>query len=135
MTQKKVIAILPAVMSFLLAVGTMTVFRACSAKDDGTWMHCHTAQNAAAAGGFLLCILFVICIFVHASGARAALYAVGIVGAAIVFMIPGSIVSMCMMSTMRCYAVMQPYVRVMSALTIVAAAVNIVGELKNRTVK
>jgi len=123
---------MPAVLSFMLAAGTMTMFRACSAKDDGTWMHCHTAQNAAAAGGFLLCILFVICIFVHVSGFRAALYAVGIVGAAVEFMIPGSIVSMCMMNTMRCYAVMQPYVRVMSVLTIVASAVNIVGVLKNR---
>lgn len=134
MTQKRGIAFIPAALSFLLSLGTMTVFRACSVKDDGTWMHCHTAQNAAAAGGFLLCILFVSCIFVRASGARAALYAAGIVGAAIVFMIPGSIVSMCMMSTMRCYAVMQPYVRVMSALTIVAAAINIVGVFKNRTV-
>jgi len=135
MSQKKVIALIPAVISFLLAAGTMTVFRACGVKDDGTWMHCHAAQNAAAAGGFLLFILFVICIFVHASGFRAALYTAGIVGAAVVFMIPGSIMPMCMMNTMRCYAVMQPYVRVMSALTIVAAAVNIVGELKNRTVK
>lgn len=132
MSQKRVIAFIPAVLSFLLSAGTMTVFRACSAK-DGTWMHCHAAQNMAAAGGCLLCILFVVCIFVKASELRAALYAAGTTGAAVVFMIPGSIVSMCMMNTMRCYAVMQPFVRVMSVLIAAAGAINIIIALKSRT--
>lgn len=133
MSQKRSIAYIPAVLSFLLSAGTMTVFRACSAKDDGTWMHCHTAQNLAAAGGCLLCILFVVCIFVKAPERRAALYAAGTAGAAVVFMIPGSIVSMCMMNTMRCYVVMQPFVRVMSVLIAAAGAVNIIAALNCRT--
>ena len=133
MSQKRGIAFIPAALSFLLSAGTMTVFRACGAKDDGTWMHCHTAQNMAAAGGCLLCILFVICIFVKTPELRAALYAAGTTGAAVVFMIPGRIVSMCMMNTMRCYSVMQPFVRVMSVLVAVAAAINMIGALKSRT--
>ena len=125
MSGKTIIAFIPAGISFLLAAGTMTLFRACGAKDDGQWMHCHTAQNAAAAGGLLLCILFISCLFIRSIKLRTALYIIGIAGAAVVFMIPGGIVSMCMMQTMRCYAVMQPFVRVMSALIIVAALISI----------
>lgn len=125
MSKKTIVAFIPAVISFLLAAGTMTAFKACGPKEDGQWMHCHTAQNAAAAGGFLLCILFILCIFIHSFKVRTALYIVGIAGAAVVFMIPGGIVSMCMMRTMRCYAVMQPYVRVMSALTIGSTLISI----------
>ena len=131
MSGKKIIAFIPAGISFLLAAGTMTVFRACGAKEDGQWMHCHTAQNAAAAGGLLLCILFLSCLFIRSSKLRIALSVIGIVGAAAVFMIPGGIVSMCMKQTMRCYVVMQPFVRVMSVLIIVAALISVFQNRSN----
>ena len=38
----------------VLAIGVMTVFRACSAKEDGTWMHCHEVQTALAITGVIL---------------------------------------------------------------------------------
>ena len=51
MSEKKILSLLPAAFSLLMAVGTATVFRACPIKEDGTWMHCHTAQNAVVAAG------------------------------------------------------------------------------------
>ena len=41
--KKSIFAWIPAILSGLLIIGTLTVFRACGPKEDGTWMHCHTA--------------------------------------------------------------------------------------------
>ena len=46
-------------------------------------------------------------------------------------LIPGTLVTMCMMNTMRCYAVMQPFVRVMSVLVIISGAAGILAGRKD----
>lgn len=124
---KKIMTLIPAVLSLLMAAGTATVFRACAAKEDGTWMHCHTAQNAVVAAGVILFVLFVINTFVSARTLHILIYVVGIAAGVVTFLIPGVVVSMCMMNTMRCYAVMQPFVRVMSALIAVVSAAGLIG--------
>ncbi len=119
-------SVLPAVLSLILALGTMTVFHACAKKDDGTWMHCHAAQNDVAIVGIVLVVIFLAAALMQSAGLAKILGIVGIVGAVIAMLIPGTLVRMCMMNTMRCYTVMQPFVRVMSVLIIISAIVSIV---------
>lgn len=123
MSGRKVLSLLPAVFSLLMMIGTVTVFRACPMKDDGTWMHCHTAQNVVAAAGGVMCVLLLIAAFVNNRMVRTALYGLCIAGFVGTFLTPGVLISMCMMDTMRCYAVMQPFVRIMSGAALVCAAI------------
>ncbi len=102
-------------LSLFLCVGVMTVFHACGRKDDGTWMHCHTAQIYVAAGAALLCILFLISMLLKKQAVCIATGILGAIGNILILFIPGSLVPMCMMHTMRCYTVMQPFVRIMAA--------------------
>ena len=116
---------IPAGLGLLMALGTTFVFHACERKEDGTWMHCHTAQNGAAAAGLVICLLFFIAACLKNRKAVIALNVAGIAAAVVTFLIPGVFVSMCMMQTMRCYAVMQPFVRIVSILIAAASAVNL----------
>lgn len=149
MSKDRILMFIPAALSLILALGTSTVFRACAIKEDGTWMHCHTAQTAAAGIGCVICLLALCAVFLQmgkkgnaSSDGSAApltsvivLYAACIAGAAAAFMIPGRIIPMCMMNTMRCHAVMKPFVRVMSALIIAASAASLGVSLKRRKLK
>ncbi|MDO4901624.1 DUF4418 family protein [Actinomyces sp.] len=111
-----VVSLLPAALGLLLLLGVLTVFSACGPKDDGSWMRCHDCQNAVAAGAGALAVLFGAAAFVPSRAARIGLQAVGVIGAVVVFFIPGAICPMCMLRTMRCYTVFQPFVRIMTAL-------------------
>lgn len=114
--KNRLVLLIPAVLSLLLVLGVTTVFSACPRKADGTWMHCHSCQNAVAVSGGGLLVLFGASSLITNRAARLAVQAVATIGSVVVFFIPGVICPMCMMRTMRCYTVFQPYVRVMSAL-------------------
>lgn len=103
------------ILSLLLCVGVMTVFHACERKDDGTWMHCHAAQIYVAAGAAVLCILFLISLFWRKRMVSIVVGILGAVGSILIMFIPGGFIPMCMMHTMRCYTVMQPFVRIAAA--------------------
>ena len=79
-------------------------------------MHCHQCQNSVAASAAGLAVFFGTAAFIKNKGVRLALQVLCLLGAVVVFFIPGVICPMCMMRTMRCYTVFQPYVRIMSAL-------------------
>ena len=113
------IGFLPALFSLFLSIGTKTFFHACEIRDDGTWMHCHTAENAVIIGGVLLMLLSITAACIQNKRISIILNILCAAGAVAVFLIPGVLVSMCMIQTMRCYAVMQPFVRILSALIIV----------------
>lgn len=122
--------LLPPALSLLLALGASTVFKACAPTAEGTWMHCHTAQTAAALGSLVLAAVLLAAAFLPGRGLRAALYGLSVLGAAALFWVPGTLVSMCMMHTMRCYTALQPFVRVMAALTGLAALGSLVLTLR-----
>ena len=118
---KKICSVLPVIIALVLSAGVMTVFRACPRGEDGMWMHCHDAQNYIFLAGLLMLAASAIA-GITASKVRLAgiLFAVvGIAAAIICFFIPGTIVHMCMMETMRCHALMKPFVKVMSILYII----------------
>ncbi len=105
-----------ALLSALLVLGVLTAFSACGMKDDGTWMKCHGAQTAVAKLGGAMTVLFLLAAVLRNKALKTTLFGLGIVGSVVVFLIPETILPMCMMRTMRCYTVMQPFVRIMAVL-------------------
>ena len=113
------------VLSAILLLGVLTVFAPCGAKEDGGWMTCHWAGNAVA-GAAVLTALAVMRIFAKDGKARSWLSAAMIPTALLSALIPGRLIALCMMPSMRCRAVMSPAVTVLSVLLIAAAAIDIV---------
>lgn len=121
---------IPVILSLLLAAGTLTVFRACGPKEDGTWMHCHTAQNDIVIAAAILFVIFLAAAIIRNKTFSVILHAAGIVLSIVTILIPGTLISMCMMDSMRCYAVMQPFVRIMCVMLILFSIINVI--LRNR---
>ena len=80
-------------------------------------MHCHEAQTAAALLAAALTCAELLIVYFHRRNAQILLHAAGLILCVILFLLPGTLISLCMMRTMRCYTAMQPFVRIMAALT------------------
>ena len=128
--KNKSIAFTGAALGFLLGIGTYFIFHACEIKEDGTWMPCHDVQNAVVLGGGLLTVLFIVSAVVKNKKIRIVLNGAGLIGAAVIFLLPGTLMPMCMMHTMRCYTVMQPFVRIMCALIVILSLYQTVLSIK-----
>ena len=125
-----IIPLVPAALSAALLAGGVTVFSACEPRPDGTWMHCHQCQNSVAASAAGLVVVFGAAGFVQNRAVRVALQALAIVVSVVVFFIPGIICPLCMMETMRCHTVFQPFVRIMSVLVSGSGIVALVKSLR-----
>ena len=118
------------ILSVLLTLGVLTLFHACEMKDDGTWMHCHAAQTDVAICGAVLCVLFLVSALVKNRVLQIIIGLIGTVGSILIIFIPGGFVSMCMMNTMRCYTVMQPFVRIMGVLIAASCVLSLIHSWK-----
>lgn len=107
---KKILNIILLAVSAALCAGVKLVFHACPKTDAGMWMHCHDAENwvCGLAGGMTLLALLMLLI---RNGKLAGVFgALTAVCAAVTAFVPGKIVKMCMMDSMRCHATMKPAV-------------------------
>ena len=123
----KLISLIAAV---LMSLGVMTVFRACPAKEDVQWMHCHTAQMDLFYVGIALVILALAAMIIRSVPVCIFLYIVSAVLGCITLLVPGKLVSMCMMENMRCWSVMRPFAMLMGILVIVFSLINLIRQLK-----
>ena len=103
-------------VAVLFLVGMLTLFRACAAKDDGSYMTCHWANQAetgiaAAFVGMALLHLFVRDAK-QKQGIDLAILPLCVVAA----ILPKNLISLCMMNTMRCHTHMLPAAIVFSIL-------------------
>lgn len=111
-----IIPLVPAALSALLLAGGVTVFSACEQRADGSWMHCHQCQNMVAGSAVGLIALYGASALVKNKPVRLVLLALAVIASVVVFFIPGGICPLCMMKTMRCHTVFQPFVRIVSVL-------------------
>ena len=118
------------ICSLLLSIGVMTVFHACAAKEDGTFMHCHDVQLVVMGIGLVLAVIYLI-LSKLPGAVRLVLSILTLVASICLFFIPGNLMPMCMMRTMRCFSVMQPFVRIFSVLLSLLAAGNLYGQLRS----
>ena len=114
------------VLSAILLLGVLTVFAPCGAKEDGGWMTCHWAGTAVAGAAAVLTALALMRFCAKDGKAGSWLSAAMITTALLAALIPGRLIPLCMMPSMRCRAVMSPAVTVLSVLIIAVAAIDIV---------
>lgn len=124
--------LIPSGLSLLLALGSFTVFAACGVKEDGSWMRCHSAQTTVTLCAVLLSVFLVLPAFIRQKALRIILNGIGIAGSIAVFLIPGKLMPMCMMRTMRCYTLFQPFVRIMAILVVCSCLIQIVQAIRER---
>ena len=117
----------------LLALGVMTFFKACGPAEDGTFMHCHDVQLCVFALGLCLAGLsLVLSFFSLFLPVRLFLEGAGLVLSAAAALLPGRLMPMCMMETMRCQALMKPFVTLTACLLAILFAVSLAGDLRKR---
>ena len=129
--QSRVAEIALLALCLCLALGVKLVFHACGPMEDGTWMHCHTAENAVLCLAVAMAALSALHLVVK-PGVKLALDAGVLVLAVAAILVPGTLVPLCMMDTMRCQAVMKPAVLVLGILIVVALAADVVVQLRGR---
>ncbi len=129
---KTLLKLIPSGLSLLLALGSFTVFAACGVKEDGSWMRCHSAQTTVTLCAVLLSVFLVLPAFIRKRALRIVLNGIGITGSIAVFLIPGKLMPMCVMRTMRCYTLFQPFVRIMAVLVACCCLIQIVQAIRER---
>ena len=130
--KKKGLAIVSLVFALSLSAGVMTGFRACSAKEDGSFMHCHDVQMDVFWIGVVLSILAFVSILTKSRILIMGINGLSILLALGAFFLPGRIMTMCLMETMRCYTLMKPYVSVMSLLIIACSLAQLVLIMRSK---
>lgn len=126
MTEKnKGFSLIPAAVGLLLSLGVMTAFSACGPKDDGAFMNCHNAQICAACLGMGMAVLFAVAAFVDSKTVVVVCNVITLLLSVITFLVPGSLMKLCLIHTMRCHSVFNPFVRIMSVITAIFALLGI----------
>ena len=104
----KALNIIVAVLGVVLVLGAMTFAGPC-VHDDGSTSMCRTAQIAIIAGGVAAAVLSVASLLVGNSKAVGVLSIVAAACGVFVAVAPGNAFPLCMMATMHCRLVMQPF--------------------------
>lgn len=118
------------VVSAIFFIGSLTFFQPCEPMEDGGWMTCHWAGQAVAGIAAVLLVISILHIVVSNAQMKSGLSMAAIPMAVLAAIIPGHLINLCMMDTMRCHAVMTPGTIVMSVLVIAAAVFDIVVNRK-----
>jgi len=95
-------------------------------------MHCHSTQDTVILCAVILSAVLLFHAFLHQRILRMILNVIGVAGAVSIFLIPGNLMPMCMMHTMRCYTLFQPFVRIMTVLICLVSIVNIIRLCKGK---
>jgi len=111
-----------AVLAAVLTVGVKTVFGPCGVHEDGTYSPCHAASNTVALLGLVLLLAGLLLTFLKNRTMRLVLGIAGSAAALICAFVPGHLMPLCSMATMRCVTVMKPAVFVLGILLAVLLA-------------
>ena len=118
--------IVEAALALVLVIGSLTVFRACD-SEEGRHMACHWAQNAGTLSGAVLTVQSLLRIFIHNKGIKTGLSLRIFTLALSVIFIPGTVINLCMMETMRCHTVFKPAVIVIASVLTVVSGIDAVN--------
>ena len=106
-------------IAVLSIIGFLTAFKGCGPKEDGTWMTCHWAEAAQIGLSCVLTVCAVLHLFTSDAGVKMGIDLAMIPTALFAGILPGSVISLCMMDTMRCRVFTRPYGLVMNVLVII----------------
>ena len=121
-----VMSAVPLVLSILLTAGVKLIFHACGPMEDGSFMHCHNAEQAVFFIGCAMTVMSVIMLAVKKAKIRRIISVVMIPVSIVTALIPNTIIKMCMMTDMRCHSVMKPAVIIISAIIAVYSVIYLI---------
>ena len=127
-----ILALVQLIACLLFLVGLLTVFAPCAPKEDGGFMTCHWAGNAAAGLAAVLCVMSVIRLAARDRRLRMGLDLAVIPTALLAALTPGRLIGLCMMADMRCRSVMRPAMLVFSVLILVLAGIDLIHNGKEK---
>ena len=105
------------ILAAVIAVGSLTFLAPC-VHEDGSFGACHWAGQTLMGLGCVLGALAVLSFFAKARfGAFLSILPVGVMG----ILTPGTLISLCRMSTMRCRMVMQPAMIILFSAALLCA--------------
>lgn len=125
MKKINVLDVILSVISLIFVLGSIFIFDVCPAKADGSFMNCHWANRAATAVGVVIFALSLENIFVENKikiGIISGIFASSI----LLGIIPGILINLCKMQTMRCWTTFKPSVLVFAILIAVFSILNLV---------
>ena len=122
MKRFSVSALLTCLLGILLAVGSVSFFGPC-VHADGSFGACHWAGQALFGIGLLLAAESLFALFCRDDRMRRGAIIPILLTAVLGGLIPGTLIDLCQMATMRCRALMRPAAIILCALTAIAALV------------
>lgn len=126
MNKKIIPAMVLVVLGLVIAIGSQTFLGPC-VHEDGSFGACHWAGQALLGVSLLLTAEALLSAILER--ARFGLCLASALTSALGFLMPGGLIDICKMDTMRCRMVMQPAMRVLFGLALI---VSVAGLLKNK---
>lgn len=123
--KKNYIKIIELVLALAIAIGSFTVIAACPVSEEHV-MACHYAQLAVTLIGTVLSVQALASLIIKNDKVRLGITISQIPLVVALFFVPGTIFSLCMMSSMRCISIFKPAVRVLSGLVFVLSVAEVV---------
>ncbi len=119
------------ILSLLICIGSFTFFSACPVHGD-TVMACHWAQNAVTALGALLSAISLAAVVIPDRKLKAGLELSATLTAILTAVVPGIVINVCMMNSMRCVSTFRPFTILFASLAAVAALFGAILNLKRK---
>ena len=127
MKKRSISALVILLLSVLLAAGSVSFLGPC-VHEDGSVGVCHWAGNALCGIGVLLSVQSAAALICREGRTRLGLLLAVLMTAVLGFLIPGTMIGLCGMATMRCRALMQPAARILCGLIAVTALAGVLAE-------
>ena len=125
-----ILGIAELIAALVLIIGALTFFSACE-SENGMHMACHWAQNAVALSGVVIALLSAVRVFIPNRDIKTGLMLGIFITAVSVIFIPNTVISLCMMDTMRCHTIFKPAVIITASVIAVISGVDtVVGFLR-----
>lgn len=123
--KKNATGIAEALISIVLLIGVLTVFKACDAHGEMI-MSCHWAHRTVIVSAGVLTLLSLVRIVLPSEGVKKGISIAILPEAVFTLFIPNGIISLCMMSSMSCQALFKPFVTATTVLLAIAALADII---------
>lgn len=121
----KITDVLLLLASGVFFIGMRTFLAPCAQQADGKWMVCHWAGEALFGVAAVLFAIALLHAVIWRAAIKTGLAMAMIPTAVLAFFLPGQMIDLCMMETMRCHTVMQPAARAISAVLILLACLDV----------
>lgn len=118
--------ILILVTEIVFAAGVKTVFSGCGPMENGMYMACHTAENILFGIALFNIVLAAVSLFVKNRKINIVIGAVIAVSSLAAALLPGNVLHLCMMKTMRCQSIMKTFAISINGLGLIIAGAGIV---------